>query len=218
MYWTSFSAALFLMVLSGCAASSASPSLPDNHPASPAAASSPLPARSVTLAMGFEPSVDTGDHSSHQSHETPTAAGQPVYVCPMHPEVTSLKPDDRCPKCKMKLKVKPATQPGTHPSVIAVGDGRDHASHDQPAKAIADHDQSASARSAGGHDAAIAAAPATQSADVVHVCPMHPEVTSIKADDRCPKCNMKLKVKPATSSSPATAPVAPPAGHHHGGH
>lgn len=49
----------------------------------------------------------------------PTAAAKPpvtkaaakkapkvVYVCPMHPEVTSKDPKARCPKCKMFLEPK----------------------------------------------------------------------------------------------------------------
>lgn len=46
-----------------------------------------------------------------------------------------------------------------------------------------DHASSGAAPHAGHSDAAAA--------DVVYVCPMHPEVTS-KAPGICPKCNMKL--------------------------
>ena len=31
------------------------------------------------------------------------AAGTYVYVCPMHPEVTSTQPGQKCPKCGMEL-------------------------------------------------------------------------------------------------------------------
>ncbi len=31
------------------------------------------------------------------------AAGAYVYACPMHPEVTSTKPGQKCPKCGMEL-------------------------------------------------------------------------------------------------------------------
>jgi hypothetical protein len=38
---------------------------------------------------------------AHQASE-PGDAGAVVYVCPMHPEVTSSRPET-CPKCNMKL-------------------------------------------------------------------------------------------------------------------
>lgn len=36
---------------------------------------------------------------------TPAPSAKPVYVCPMHPEVTSGAPG-LCPKCNMKLEPK----------------------------------------------------------------------------------------------------------------
>lgn len=37
--------------------------------------------------------------------------------------------------------------------------------------------------------------PVASSPAEVYVCPMHPEVTSTTAGERCPKCNMKLVLK-----------------------
>lgn len=51
----------------------------------------------------------TTEHDAHQGHDHRTAADSglqlDMYVCPMHPEVTSKSPG-LCPKCNMKLVPK----------------------------------------------------------------------------------------------------------------
>lgn len=133
------------LVAAGCAGSRTAATPPPDHPASPAAATAPLPPASGVLAT-HEPlqparggaehqrigpgsedeaggpgenTVGQGapGHSGHGGHgqvasppgvtgqgaAPPEAAGaQAMYVCPMHPEVTSGEPS-RCPKCGMKL-------------------------------------------------------------------------------------------------------------------
>ena len=61
------------------------------------------------------------DHGHHGAAPTtapaasaPTGATAAVYSCPHHPEVTSDRPDARCPKCNMKLVKKQGTEPAGH--------------------------------------------------------------------------------------------------------
>lgn len=109
---------LTLATLGGCATSYTEPTLPTDHPASAAAPESPPMERSRTLDIpasdpaAAAPSELPMDHAGQGMGEAPKPAATPtpapgaaaLYVCPMHPEVTSDKPDQRCPKCNMKLK------------------------------------------------------------------------------------------------------------------
>ena len=82
------------------------------------------------------------EHDTHEGHGTTAAspapatsqpksrqgaANQTLYACPMHPEVTSTNPNERCPKCNMKINkpVKQAAAPSTAPAAPAGG----HAGH-----------------------------------------------------------------------------------------
>lgn len=116
-----------LLPLGGCASSYAPSALSPDHPASPEASGAPPVTRSHTLDVEAEDPVATStgkepmEHAGHMKEApsapeasptlAPTAAT--LYTCPMHPEVTSDKPDQRCPKCNMKLK--PVAKTGGKP-------------------------------------------------------------------------------------------------------
>jgi len=120
-----------LLGVGGCASSYTASDLPGDHPGSVDGEDAAMHSRSRTLDLrGADPispvqSRKATDHSGHgmadgpepgdangmrepRAHEhgtesPPTPAAAVQYACPMHPEVTSDKPDQRCPKCGMKL-------------------------------------------------------------------------------------------------------------------
>jgi hypothetical protein len=89
--------ALALCALSACAATRVvdAPS-PIPHAAVPAASLSP-----DDFDAAVAVSVAEANKTAHDHHEDEAA----LYVCPMHPEVTSASPG-KCPKCGMTLVKK----------------------------------------------------------------------------------------------------------------
>lgn len=69
-----------------------------------------------------------------QPATTQPSAGQALFACPMHPKVTSTNPNDRCPKCNMKINkpVKKAAMPtagAVQPADGNAGHGSEHGGH-----------------------------------------------------------------------------------------
>lgn len=113
--WTSS-----VVLLAACSPAPAPASQNPRDPSSPTAPEGVTPATPQAAASG---SPSTQDHSAHAGHAPaspapPSHAGHgaatagadagvqaEVYVCPMHPEVTSPGPGV-CPKCNMKLVKK----------------------------------------------------------------------------------------------------------------
>jgi hypothetical protein len=97
--------ALLLSLLSSCNSTYHEPQLGVDHPANPDAPVPPLPERSHALSHP----VDEHAHAEAAPPATVPASlpdESAAYVCPMHPAVTSDKPDQRCPECGMKLVPK----------------------------------------------------------------------------------------------------------------
>lgn len=120
---------LLMLTAAGCNTPSREKPLSTDHPANPEAnIASYAEPRSRLLALdNLEPVMPARGESPAPEHHRPndmseikhahasthsvqhsdTPASQPsLYVCPMHPEVTSTEPGQRCPKCGMKLVLK----------------------------------------------------------------------------------------------------------------
>lgn len=112
--------------LSGCV-SVQMPAISETHPAHAEAEAGAIPGVSAALSRHADPVIapelpigagaahadrapaPSIDHSAHgmadpAPADDPQAPGS-LYVCPMHPEVTSDKPG-KCPKCGMDLELR----------------------------------------------------------------------------------------------------------------
>lgn len=107
-----------ILLLAGCATSYTEPPLAADNPGNPSAMEGPPIQRSGVLdlevpepasAMPDEKPMRGSTHgvSGASRADAPSAQEKVLYACPMHPEVTSDKPDRRCPKCNMKLNPVP---------------------------------------------------------------------------------------------------------------
>jgi len=110
----------FAVTAAACSPGPAPVSQSPRDPSNPSAAEGAVPPSSKAMLMNA-PSVaathepTTPEHAGHQHGAAPatsasavsTDAGSAavVYVCPMHPEVTSSSPG-KCPKCGMTLVPK----------------------------------------------------------------------------------------------------------------
>lgn len=201
MFWRIALPSTLLVASAGCAGT-AMPDVPADHPASVRAEATPLPPPSTTLAVG--PMATT---SVTAAAAAPPAAqhdlsghggGHAAHATGQAPSSPGQPGGD-------SAATRGAAQhdPSGHSS-LGVG----HASHQETIpNGRSPHPATA--------DAAASAA--------AFVCPMHPEVVSATPDDRCPKCKMKLRAKPAAAAPASTAPATQPAAagghqHDHGGH
>ncbi|MBY0396474.1 MAG: HAD-IC family P-type ATPase, partial [Thermoleophilia bacterium] len=126
-----------------------------------------------------------------------TAAAEVIHTCPMHPEVRQAGPG-RCPKCGMFLVPEGKAGPAGH--------GHDgHAAHGHTGQS--GHADPATAPAPRASATAATTSATTAAAEVIHTCPMHPEVRQA-GPGRCPKCGMFL----------VPEGKAGPAGHGHDGH
>jgi len=106
-------------------------------------------------------------------------------------------------------RLDPANPGAPESTPLEVSGANSHAPELEPATQSSSSGPSAASADAAapsGQDAPTAAAPGPVAAPV-YACPMHPDVTSA-TPGTCPKCGMRLVLKPA-------APPSQGKGHHH---
>jgi hypothetical protein len=110
-----------LVLLGACERSTATEAIPGPSSAATVTVESAgsSPAATTPSASSSSQAATTDGGSTSATVRPPTGRGRPaagaagagaaaktVYVCPMHPEITSDAPG-LCPKCNMKLELKP---------------------------------------------------------------------------------------------------------------
>lgn len=97
---------LILALLAGCSTAYTDPALPPGHPAradAGAIPSAPADPPTALHATQLAPTAHAEDATEAHGAAHAGDQGQALYVCPMHADITSTLPGQRCPKCNMKL-------------------------------------------------------------------------------------------------------------------
>ncbi len=134
----------------------------------------------------------------HAPASTAVAAQEPVYSCPMHPEVTGKK-GDTCPKCHMALVAPKDVAVASaamyccpmHPDAMGAKDAKCPKCGMAMTTAVYACPMHPDAMGAKDAKCAHCGMAMTQPV-ALYACPMHPEVTGMKGD-KCSKCDMALQ-------------------------
>lgn len=96
---------LFIFLITSCTKFVVIETFPENHPGNPNGEEGVMQPKSSVLDLNSVDSLDSEKNEPPKEdnvEQERVKIGQ-VYSCPMHSEVTSKDPEDRCPKCNMKI-------------------------------------------------------------------------------------------------------------------